>query len=244
MSASTPLVRCDQLVIGYRGSALLPAFSFAIQPGEIVLVVGGNGAGKTTWLRTILGLIPPVSGSVDISEGTHVAYVPQRSAIDDMVPLSVQDVAGWGRLRGWSFINPLQIRRERAAIDRAIVTAGAREFVTDSWRELSGGQKQRALFARMLASDTDLALLDEPTAAMDMTAEREAYEQLTELARTERMAQIIVTHTLAVAAKYADKAIFFDRGSRETGPTVFSGALGDVFARAEFRRKFGQVAYD
>jgi zinc transport system ATP-binding protein len=239
--SDAPLLVCRDLVIGHGGRPLLPAFSFAIAPGEVVLVVGGNGAGKSTWLKTILGLIPPVGGSVEVAPGTRFAYVPQEPEIDPLIPLTARDIASWGRLRGWGFLDPLRLRRERGAINRALVTAGAQHFAEEPFAELSGGQKQRALFARMLASDANLALLDEPTAAMDMTAEREAYEQLTRLARRRRLALIVVTHTLNVASRYADKAIFFDRGTRAGGAAVHAGELGEVFARPEFRDKFGDI---
>ena len=235
------LLRCRDLEIGYGGKPLLPPFDFEIAAGEMVLVAGGNGAGKSTWIKTILGMIPPVRGRVELAPGTRLAYVPQESGIDEIVPVSARDVAGWGRLRGWGFLNPFAI--ERSEVNRALDGAGASGFAGDRFSELSGGQRQRVLFSRMLAGDANLALLDEPTASLDLTAEREAYEQMVEMANRHGLGLIVVTHTLEVAARYAQRALFFDRGRRDSGPVVFAGTTDEVFERDEFKRAFGAVPH-
>jgi zinc transport system ATP-binding protein len=119
--------------------------------------------------------------------------------------------------------------------DAALDMAGAREFALRPYRELSEGQKQRTLLARVIASQADLVLLDEPTAAMDAVAERETMRRLSALAREKRIAVVVVSHDLAMAAEYADTLLFLDRES----PAVVVGDARTVFCHPAFRHQYG-----
>jgi zinc transport system ATP-binding protein len=160
------LLRCDKLVIGYGRQPLLPAFDLEIRRGRLLLVVGRNGAGKSTWLKTLLGLVPPVGGRI-VAPGPppRMAYIPQSAGLDAILPVRAGRVVSWGRLRRWSFLAPFTARAERQLCRDALAQAGAESLIDARFHELSGGQQQRVLFARLLASEADLALLDEPTAA-------------------------------------------------------------------------------
>src|SRR5687768_7587434 len=169
-----PLVACRELVIGYRRKALVPPINLTIARGALWVVLGRNGAGKTTWFRTLLGVMPPVSGRIERAPGLRIAYVPQRLGLDAILPVAARDIVAWGRLSGWSFLRPLAGPTDREACTAALAKAGAADLAGHSFRDLSEGQKQKVLFARMLATDADLVVLDEPTAAMDAVAERDA----------------------------------------------------------------------
>ncbi|MBF5041280.1 metal ABC transporter ATP-binding protein [Aggregicoccus sp. 17bor-14] len=231
----TPLISCERLVVGYHGKALLPAFDLHVNRGSFVVVVGRNGSGKSTWFKTLLGMQAPVSGAVVKGPGLRSAYVPQTSAIDSLLPLRAQEVVLWGRLNGWGFLRPFATRADRAATERAIATAGATAFAHRPYRELSEGQKQRILLARVLATEAELVLLDEPTAAMDAVAERETMERLSGLARGHRIGVVVVSHQLRVASEYADTVLFMDR----VGPTVLVGDARTVFCHEAFIRQYG-----
>jgi zinc transport system ATP-binding protein len=245
-----PLLRCEDLVIGYHGKPLLPPLNLAIERGRVMLVVGRNGAGKSTWLKTVLGLMPPVSGRIRHARSPRpprFSYVPQHAGLDELLPVRAQTVVGWGRLRGWSFLVPLAGAAEREARQRALVQADAASFAGQPFRDLSGGQRQRILFARFLASDTDVAVLDEPTASMDMASERQTYERLASLARERNMAVVIVTHTIGAALSCADEVLFMDRGTGQNtagaaGGVVAFGPPGEVFGHPLFKHHFGEVA--
>jgi zinc transport system ATP-binding protein len=238
------LLRCDQLAVGYRGRALFPAFDLTVREGEFVVVVGRNGAGKSTWLRTVLGLQAPVSGRVAWREPRpRVAYVPQAASLDSVLPVRARTIASWGRLFGWSFLRPGPGHHDRQVRDEALAEVGAEEFAGRPFRDLSGGQRQRVLFARMRASEAEVALLDEPTASMDTAGESEAYALLARLAHERRVAIIVVTHTLAFAARYADTVVFFDSGEGPDGGVVEIGAPDAVFAHPVFQRHFGEVSH-
>ena len=239
------LLRCERLVVGHRGQALLPPMDLAIRRGRLLLVAGRNGAGKSTWLKTLLGLIPPVSGHIQPAEPRpRMAYVPQSDGLDRILPVRAGTVVSWGRMRGWSFLWPLASRADRAASQRAQVQADAADLVAHPFRDLSGGQRQRVLLARLLASEADIVLLDEPTASMDMAAQAQTYERLAELAHTRGMAVIVVTHVLSDAAVRADEALFFhrDESDQDRGEgLVVNGPPETVFAHRQFIRLFGRI---
>lgn len=230
---------CERLVVGYGGRGILPPIDLSLRRGSFLAVLGRNGSGKTTWIRTMLGLLPPVSGRVrKASPDVRIAYVPQATALDDVVPLEAREVVRWGRLSRWGFLRPFSTQEDRRAADEALRAAEADAFARLRYRELSRGQKQRVLFARMLATGAQVALLDEPTAAMDKIAERRALSTLAELVSSGKMAVAVVAHDPAVALEFADQAIFFDR----EGGVVVVGDTRTVLAHPSFRRHYGDLA--
>lgn len=236
MKGPAPLLRCERLVVGHGGRPLLPACDFEVQPGRLTMVLGRNGSGKTTFFRTVLGLLPPVSGRVRRGPGVRLSYVGQGLALDRILPLRARDVVAWGRLTGWSFLG----RRNggaRAACDRALAEAGAASLADRPFRDLSEGQKQRVLLARMLAAEPQVGFLDEPTAAMDAVAEEEAIAHLSRLARERGLAIVVISHVLGLASRFADEVIFLDRDDG----VVVNGPPAVVFQHPSFRRQFGAL---
>ncbi|MCB9741416.1 MAG: ATP-binding cassette domain-containing protein [Alphaproteobacteria bacterium] len=230
----TPLLRCDQLSVGYGGKALLPPVSLAIHPGEFWAVIGRNGSGKTTWFRTLLGLLPAVSGAV-VRGDTQVAYVGQRSQLDPLYPLPVAEVVAQGALRGWSFLRP-QLSQP-PGVAEALEAVGATDLAKRGFRTLSEGQKQRVLLARMVASGAQVALLDEPTAAMDAVAEREAMELLNRLRERFNLAVVVVSHHLSGTLPLANRALFVDPDHQ----AVVVGEVPEVCAHPAFRARYGEA---
>jgi zinc transport system ATP-binding protein len=163
------------------------------------------------------------------------SYVPQTVGIDSVLPMRPREMVLWGRLNGWNFLNPFVSRQDRKIAEAALDSAGAREFAQRPYRELSEGQKQRSLLARVIASEADLVLLDEPTAAMDTVAEKETMKRLVQMARERNMAVVVVSHDLTLAAEHADIMVFLDR---ET-PSVAVGDAKTVFCHPAFRHQYG-----
>ncbi|MCI0569205.1 MAG: metal ABC transporter ATP-binding protein [Myxococcaceae bacterium] len=236
-SGDRTLLRCEGLVVGYRGQGILPPVSVEVRRGSFLTVVGRNGSGKSTLFKTLLGLLPPVSGRVSRPPGLRVAYIPQTSGIDPMLPVHARELVQWGRVRGWSFLAPFASRADRQARDAALAKAEAEHLAHLPYRELSEGQRQRVLLARVLAADADLVLLDEPTAAMDAVAERYTLEQLGRLARERGMGVVVVSHELTIPAQLSDSVLFLDR---EGGEVVVGGSR-EVFTHPAFRRRYGDV---
>jgi zinc transport system ATP-binding protein len=201
------------------------------------MVLGRNGAGKTTFFRTVLGLQPPISGRVVRAPDARIAYVGQALALDRILPVRAREVVAWGLLEGWSFLQRGNGTR-RAACLRALAAAGAAELAERNYHDLSEGQKQRVLLARMLASQPDVGFLDEPTAAMDAVAEEEAIAQLARLAHEQGLAIVVISHVLGLASRVADEIVFLDRDDA----VVVNGPPAAVFAHPSFRRQFGALA--
>lgn len=228
------LLCCRDLQVGYR-EAILPPIDAVIRAGELWVVIGRNGSGKTTWFKTMLGLTPPIAGRVErAAPRLSLSYVPQRSVYDDLFPLLARDVVAMGADRGGSFFLPRL--REPAVVRQSLADVGALELADRSFRHLSEGQKQRILLARLAASKPDLALLDEPTAAMDAVAEREAFEYLDHLRRQRGLAVVVVSHYIGVAREFADRAIFLERDTQ----SVVIGTPDEVLESAAFLRSFGE----
>lgn len=232
------LLSCERLRVGHGGRALVPPVDLTLRPSEFVAVVGRNGTGKTTWFRTVLGLLPPVSGRVTAKPGLRLSYVPQRAQLDPLYPLLARDVVAMGIDRGASFAR-LRLRMP-AAVGAALERAGAGAFAGRPFRALSEGQKQRVLLARLLASDPELALLDEPTSAMDGVAEREALAIIDGLRRERGTTVVVISHYLGLIREYADRVILFDSACE----TVLVGPTDEVLGHAVFHRNYPGGADD
>ena len=141
-----------------------------------------------------------------------------------------------GLERGRSFLRPWLPRAARRKVDRALSQMGAVELARAPFRELSEGQKQRVLMARLLVSDPELVVLDEPTAAMDQVAEQETMARIDALRREHELAVMIVSHHLPVVSRFADQIVFIDKDSQQ----VVTGPPARVFAHPAFRARYGE----
>jgi zinc transport system ATP-binding protein len=224
--------------VGYNGMALLPPIDFTIFHHQLCAVVGRNGAGKTTWFRTLLGLLPPVAGTIETCRpGLPLAYIPQRQRLDPIVPLRARDIVAQGLLRDRRFLKPLLAAEERHRVLRALEVMGAAGLADQSYAELSEGQKQRVLMARLLCSRPELAVLDEPTAAMDAVAEQETLELIDGLRRDHGLAILIVSHHLSVVSHFAEQVVFLDSDSQ----SVVAGPPPSVFGHPAFQARYGEL---
>jgi manganese/zinc/iron transport system ATP- binding protein len=205
------------LSFGYR-HAVLRGVSFDVERGEILGIVGPNGCGKTTLLRTILGLLKPLHGQVTRQAGLTISYVPQRDRIDTILPVSALDVVLMGRA---ARAGPLQRvhRTDRDAGRRALALLGAEALSEQLFRNLSGGQQQRVLLARALAAAADVLVLDEPTAGMDAASEAAILEFLRDLNRRQGVTILIVTHMLPLVLNPATSIMLLGTNAILHGPT-------------------------
>ncbi len=232
------LLRAERLLVGHAGRPLLPPLDLSVRPGEFWAVVGRNGSGKTTLFRTLLGLQPPVGGRAVWPQGrVRVAWVPQRLDLDPLYPLPVGQVVGMGLDHGWSFLRPAGAARV-AAIRAALAEVDAESLESRLFRSLSEGQKQRVLLARVVASGARLVLLDEPTAAMDAVAQRDAMETLHRVRARHGLAVLMVSHHLPLALRQADRVLFLDPDDA----AVLVGTPEDLRAHPLFHARYGHAA--
>jgi len=198
-------------VVGWHGRALLPPIDLTIRQGDFWAVIGRNGSGKTTWFKTLLGLIPPVSGEVAWhADDLELSYVAQRAEYDLLFPATAWDVVGMGTERGMGFLGPRRGREAREQTRLALARPEATTLAQLPFRDLSEGEKQRVMLARVVAGRPILALLDEPTAAMDVRAEEEVLALIDRLREQYDMAVVIVSHFLGVAGRFAEHVLLVD----------------------------------
>lgn len=206
------------LTLGYGSHAAVHHLSGALEAGSLTAVAGANGSGKSTLLKGLVGLIKPMSGSVALTPGLRMAYLPQHSEIDRSFPMRVFDLVKMGLWPSRGLLG----RRTQADLDRvsaALTAVGLRGFDARPIDTLSGGQFQRALFARLLLQDAQLILLDEPFNAIDART----VEHLIGLIRTwhaEGRTVMAVLHDLDLARRHFPQTLLMAREPIAWGPTA------------------------
>ncbi len=206
--SATSAVAFDGVWYAYDERPVLRDVNLTIPRGGFATVIGPNGGGKTTLIRLALGLLKPTRGQVRVlgtapeAARSRIGYMPQRTQIDPGFPALVEDVVLTGRLGpGGGPYTPA----DRAAASRALDRVGLAAARGQSFSTLSGGQRQRALIARAIAADPELLLLDEPTANLDVTMEKELYDLLVGLAGT--LTIVLVSHDLGFVSPLAETVV-------------------------------------
>jgi zinc/manganese transport system ATP-binding protein len=205
----TPRVRFTELCAGYPGRPVLHQLDAEIPALTITALVGPNGSGKSTLLGVLAGVIQPTSGELHHDGDRPPAFVPQRGAIGDALPLTVRqtvEMGRWGERGPWRRLT----RQDRATVETAMERLGITDLATRQLGELSGGQRQRTLIAQGLAQESDLLLLDEPTTGLDPEARERIATLLTELV-ADGVTVVQATHDLE-AARSADACLLLRDG--------------------------------
>ena len=227
--------------------ALLPPLSLELARGEYLGVVGPNGGGKSTLVKTMCGILPALGGSVSYPSGRPgIGYVPQQSALDELFPLSALEVVALNLVPRLSLFERLRSEhRDRAQV--ALERFGVGQLSRHLYRELSGGQKQRVLLARALVVDPDLLVLDEPTAAVDPVSEERVLAQIEEIRRERHLTVILVSHQLGLTASHAERLAILDKDNDlfrtdDTSKLMRPEVLEEVYGtRAEVGECHGRI---
>nr|WP_017572498.1 zinc ABC transporter ATP-binding protein AztA [Nocardiopsis halotolerans] len=177
---------------GYGRRDVLHGIDAAVPRGAVTALVGPNGSGKSTLLGLLAGTVRPRRGGVVSARRPRPAFVVQRSAVSDALPVTVRETVTMGRWAHRGFWKPLT-RYDRAVVADCLERLGIADLADRRMGELSGGQRQRALVAQGLAQGSDLLLLDEPSAGLDHRA-REHIARVLERTRLDGVTVVHATH--------------------------------------------------
>jgi len=226
------LIVCRGVSLGYEGRPLLRGLDLTVSDGDYLCVVGENGTGKSTLIRALLGLLPPLSGEIvraaELRQGA-VGYLPQQTRAQKDFPATAYEVVLSGCLnqKGFRFFYS---GRQKSAALMNMGKLGILELKDKCYRELSGGQQQRVLLARALCAAKRLLILDEPITGLDPAAAQDLYKTLAYLNRKEGMAVVMVTHDLKAALQSARTVLHIGRDA------WFSGTVEEYLASPQGRR--------
>jgi zinc transport system ATP-binding protein len=187
------LLEIKNLSAGYDNNIVLEDISMEVFSGDFIGVIGPNGGGKTTLIKTILGLIKPVSGEMNLFiSKTNIGYLPQVNQIDKRFPITVIDVVRSGKANTALFSSFRKNTEEKEKAESLLAEMGISAIRNKPIGELSGGQMQRVFLCRALMNQPELLVLDEPSTYVDNNFEGELYLKLKEL--NEQMAIILISH--------------------------------------------------
>ena len=234
---SAPLLAADGVTFSYR-SVVLDDVSLSVRRGGIVGLLGPNGSGKTTLLRLLAGTLRPARGTVTLDGRSiatlsrtdlarRVAVVPQEThATFDFTALEIVLMGRYPHLGAFQLEGADDIRIAREAM-RATGTA---DFEQRPFATLSGGEKQRVVIASALAQTTDVLLLDEPTASLDIGYHFELVEMLRRLNGERATTLVVSTHDLNMAAALCGELVMI-----RSGCVIAAGRTADVLTPANVR---------
>ncbi|MGH7782718.1 MAG: metal ABC transporter ATP-binding protein [Candidatus Binatia bacterium] len=232
-----PLVELSGLSTSYGQTPALQNVSLKIWPRQFMAIVGPNGGGKTTLLRTILGMIPPQEGKILLrgaelkrSSMDRIGYVPQLEAIDWNFPITVEEVISMGffaNRRWFHGIGQQERQKIRDLMERLNLAGLGKRHI----RELSGGQQQTVFIGRALLGDPEMILLDEPAAGLDIRSRDDVIHLLHEI-NHQGVAIVITAHDLNWVAAHLPWAICLNRR------LIAEGRPNEVFTAAVLKEAY------
>ncbi|MUG46813.1 ABC transporter ATP-binding protein [Paenibacillus woosongensis] len=232
----------SHLNIAYGDRLIVEDLNISIPKGKITALVGANGSGKSTVLKTMARILQPKSGTVLLNgKSIHkqstrevakqLAILPQNPTAPD--GLTVYELVSYGRFPHQKGFGSLK-SEDRKIVDWAIDATGMNEFADRALEQLSGGQRQRAWIAMALAQETDILFLDEPTTFLDMAHQLEVLQLLEHLNAESSRTIVMVVHDLNHAARYAHHMIAIKKGQ-----AIAEGAPAEVVTSSVLREVFG-----
>lgn len=229
-------ISARELTVGWNDRPAVAGIDIELARGASLAVVGTNGSGKSTFIRTVVGLLPLIGGQLEVLGGApgrqpqRVAYLGQFHPREFVLPVRARDVVTMGRFAARGLVGRAR-HAERALIDEAMERVRISDLADAPLRALSGGQQQRVYIAQTLAAQADLVVLDEPAAGLDVGAQQLLREVIAdECARG--AAVILATHDIRDAAA-SDMALLL------SGRVVASGPAAETLTQEAVLETFG-----
>ena len=228
-------IETEHLAVGYSKFPIVNDISLNMRPGELLVLIGTNGSGKSTILKTMAGLLQPINGQLKIlgsaagSLPKRVAYLPQHPVSTHTLPLRVRDVVAMGRFAHLGLFKK-PTTHDNQIVDNSMHRTGIDSQANNPIRDLSGGQQQRTHLAQVLTRQAEVLLLDEPTAGLDING-RKLVAELIASERARGVTVVMATHELQDADNANTVMLLAQRVVSLGAPEV---ALRDEYLRECF----------
>ena len=216
------VISLSQLSVGYTLShPVISDINLELRSGQLACLIGENGIGKSTLLKTLTGFLPKLKGSLllgnrDIESFSQRELARQVSIVltqkPDVQNLTIEEIIGLGRSPYTGFFGRLR-EEDRKVVDDAIATMGIEKLRGRMIQTLSDGERQKVMIAKALAQETSIILLDEPTAFLDFPSKAETFQSLQRMAHERDKLILLSTHDLELAVRFADSLLEVKKGT-------------------------------
>ena len=216
------VISLSQLSVGYTLShPVISDINLELRSGQLACLIGENGIGKSTLLKTLTGFLPKLKGSLllgnrDIESFSQRELARQVSIVltqkPDVQNLTIEEIIGLGRSPYTGFFGRLRAE-DRKVVDDAIATMGIEKLRGRMIQTLSDGERQKVMIAKALAQETPIILLDEPTAFLDFPSKAETFQSLQRMAHERDKLILLSTHDLELAVRFADSLLEVKKGT-------------------------------
>lgn len=216
------IISLSQLSVGYSLSQpVISDINLELKSGQLACLIGENGIGKSTLLKTLTGFLPKLNGSLlldnrDIESFSQRELARQVSIVltqkPDVQNLTIEEIIGLGRSPYTGFFGRLRAE-DRKVVDDAIATMGIEKLRGRMIQTLSDGERQKVMIAKALAQETPVILLDEPTAFLDFPSKAETFQSLQRMAHERDKLILLSTHDLELAVRFSDSLLEVKAGT-------------------------------
>jgi ABC-type cobalamin/Fe3+-siderophores transport system ATPase subunit len=232
----TALLECKNLLVGY-GEALPSmkiAFDFSLSPGTVIALMGENGCGKSSLLKTFAGLLSPVAGEVSLEGKSLTEWAPRERAqaislvrMSSAVPprMSVSEFVRLGR-SPYSGIFDSRTDEDNRIVKESMALLDVANFANRPIAELSDGERSRVFLAEAVTQQVKVLLLDEPNAFLDIPRSHALFRLLKKIATERGMGIIVSTHSVEYAERYCDKIMVVNDGAVRVAPAADARKIG------------------